>query len=87
MGRDVALRRYFLYHRDLLGGLADNDLSGKLQLAVQNRPSLSFAFESQHADLGELLGLLAPSGEDETEDASPYWRPTASAARPSAPWG
>jgi uncharacterized protein involved in outer membrane biogenesis len=49
----------------------DNDLAGSLQLGLQDRPSLSFALESQRADLGELLELLAPSEEEEDEAAVP----------------
>jgi AsmA protein len=44
--------------------VGESDFAGTLQFAFLDRPTLEFVIESQRADLGELLGLMA-SGEDD----------------------
>jgi AsmA protein len=51
--------------------LGDSDLAGTLQLAIQDRPTLDFALESQRADLGELLGLIAGEEDGGTDQDAP----------------
>ena len=46
--------------------VGENDFAGSLKLAFLGRPSLEFAIESQRADLGELLGLMAGEEDDQT---------------------
>jgi AsmA protein len=49
----------------------DSDFSGKLELTVKDTPTLVFDFESERADLGELLGLIAGDDDETAEDAPP----------------
>jgi hypothetical protein len=57
---------------ELRARVGNSQYAGTLQLAAEERPTLRFELETQRADLGELLGLMA--GEEETA--------TAEAARP-----
>ncbi len=51
--------------------IGDSDLAGTLHFAMLGRPTLEFALESQRADLGDLLGLVADQGEDGTDEGTP----------------
>ncbi len=48
-----------------------SDFSGTLRIAAAERPTLDFNIESQRADLGELLGLVAGGEPGETANQSP----------------
>lgn len=50
--------------------VGDSDFAGTLEFAIGDRPVLEFALESQRADLGELLGLMAV-GDERTGKATP----------------
>jgi len=51
--------------------VGESDFAGTLQLALLDRPTLEFVIESQRADLGELLGLMAGGEDDRTAPPDP----------------
>ena len=48
--------------------VGDNDLAGTIKLTANDVPTVGFDLEAQHADLDELLALMA--GGDEQEEAA-----------------
>ena len=55
----------------LRGRVGRSDFTGMLELSFLDRPVLEFAIESQRADLGELLGLMAGGEDDQNAPPDP----------------